>query len=220
MKRTIAIGDIHGCATTFLELLAKLDISTDDEIYLLGDYIDRGRSSRGVIHTIFALQQSNFKVHCLRGNHEQMLMDSEDSTTNFFHYVRHGGDKTLESFGVDSFSEMHQAHQDFFTNTKLFFETDKYIFVHAGLNFRLDNIMEDEESMLWERNFSNHQPKLGNKIMVHGHTPINIEDIVNQNGNCINIDGGCVYKTVAGKGYLVALILETMEYVYLKNIEE
>ena len=71
-----AIGDIHGCSKTFKELLDKIGLIEGDELYLLGDYIDRGPDSKGVIDTIFELREKGFKVICLRGNHESMLLDA------------------------------------------------------------------------------------------------------------------------------------------------
>jgi serine/threonine protein phosphatase 1 len=219
MPRTIAIGDIHGCAKTLMALLEKLEITLEDKIYFLGDYIDRGPDTKSVIHTLLALQELKYQVFFLRGNHEEMMFDSEYGFTNFSHWIQYGGDATLESMQVDFFNEMPKDYQDFFEKTHLYIETDKYIFVHAGLNFTNENIFEDKEAMLWIRGFNNQQPKLNNKILVHGHTPKPLAEILKQSGNCINIDGGCVYKNKVGYGNLVALILDTMEYVYVPYCE-
>ena len=66
-----AISDIHGCAKTFEALLDRIALSTQGELYLLGDYLDRGPDSKGVLDLIFRLQREGYAVHCLRGNHEQ-----------------------------------------------------------------------------------------------------------------------------------------------------
>jgi serine/threonine protein phosphatase 1 len=91
--KKFAISDIHGCNRTFNEVLQKTGLNKDDQLFLLGDYIDRGPDSKGVIDTIFNLQNEGYQVHCLRGNHEQMLMDAWQK--NDFHYTRrwlmHGG---------------------------------------------------------------------------------------------------------------------------------
>lgn len=71
-----AITDIHGCNKTFQALLDKIAFTTADALYLLGDYIDRGPDSKGVFDTIFNLQETGHSVHCLRGNHEAMFLDS------------------------------------------------------------------------------------------------------------------------------------------------
>jgi len=70
--RQIAISDIHGCARTFQALLDKIQLSTNDQLYLLGDYIDRGPDSKGVIDTILGLINAGYRVQTLMGNHEKM----------------------------------------------------------------------------------------------------------------------------------------------------
>jgi serine/threonine protein phosphatase 1 len=218
--RTIAFGDIHGCAKSLLALLEKLNVSTEDTLIFLGDYIDRGPNSKGVVICIMALIENGFNVITLRGNHEQMFMDSEYGFLAFNNFIQNGGDKTLENLGQDFFHELPQHFQEFFTNTKHFYETGTHIFVHAGLNFDNEDIFADEEAMLWTRGFSNQQEKLGSRKLVHGHTPIPLKDLLNQKGNCINIDNGCVYKGKAeGFGNLVAYICETGEYVYVEYCE-
>jgi serine/threonine protein phosphatase 1 len=218
--RTIAIGDIHGCAKTLFALFDHLDIDKQDTLVFLGDYIDRGPDSKGVITCLLALEEQGYNTITLRGNHEQMLIDSEFGFSPFKDFVHAGGDKTLESFGKDFFHEMPQRVQDFFNNTKLYHETDTHIFVHAGLNFDKENILEDEDAMLWARGFDYMQPKLGNKKLIHGHTPLGLNDILVQNGNCINIDNGCVFKgRILNMGHLVAYICETAQYVFVPNVD-
>ena len=68
-----AISDIHGCAKNFKALLDRISLSLGDELYLLGDYIDRGPDSKGVIDHVWQLQKTGHTVHCLCGNHEQRL---------------------------------------------------------------------------------------------------------------------------------------------------
>src|SRR5436190_4191878 len=101
MPRIFAIGDIHGCALTLEKLLLhELQINRHDEIYFLGDYIDRGPRSREVIDLILALQKENYGVRTLRGNHEQLFIDSEKDFTQFENWLGNGGRRTLESFGI------------------------------------------------------------------------------------------------------------------------
>jgi serine/threonine protein phosphatase 1 len=223
MPRTIAIGDIHGCLQTFKKLvLETINLQDDDTLVLLGDYIDRGPDSRGVINFIFALQQSGYKVITLKGNHEELLQNSEYGFMAFHDFVRNGGDKTLESFDVDFLHEMQPAYQEFFNKLPLYYEQGNYLFVHAGFNFDKDDLFEDEEAMLWIRGFEPNQPKLGNKIVIHGHTPMPLNDILNQTGNVINIDAGCVFKSKNNMnyGHLVALHVEDMQYYSVPNCED
>lgn len=221
MGRTIAIGDIHGCNKTFNDLLiSRLKICKEDTIILLGDYIDKGPDSRGVIDTILRYQELGFHLVTLRGNHEQMLLDSGNSARDMLQWVINGAEPTMESFGVKRFQDMPDKYRSFFKSTQFYEVCKNYIFVHAGLNFEAENIFEDQEAMLWARDFKPIQNRLGSKTMVHGHTPTTIDFILNQSGNCINIDGGCVfYKKRKNMGYLIALILDDMKFVYTKCID-
>lgn len=218
MNRIFAIGDIQGCNEAFQKMLfEKIKIEKTDAIYCIGDYIDRGPDSKGVIDTILQLRKDGYHIYTLRGNHEQMMMDGANDKDELKHWKQNGGDNTLKSFGIKSFNDLLEEYQQFFYDTELYLTQGDYIFVHAGLNFRLPDIYEDKEAMLWERDFESYQPALGNKILIHGHTPVSLEYIKTQNGNCINIDGGCVYKNRIGLGNLVALSLPGKEILTVVN---
>jgi len=218
MNRIFAIGDIHGSNEAFHQMLfAEIKINKHDEIYCIGDYIDRGPDSKDVIDTIMSLREQGYHIHTLRGNHEQMMMDAELSMENFQRWYNNGGNTTLESFDVDKYSAMPRKYKDFFENTQFFFSVDDYIFVHAGLNFERDDIFEDKDAMLWIRDFFPQQNKLGNQQMIHGHTPQSLHDILNQKGNCINIDAGCVYDNHRNLGNLIAISLPTKEFIVVRN---
>ena len=103
MPRVFVIGDIHGCCKTFRKLiLDKINIKKTDKIYCLGDYIDRGPDSKGVIDFIINMRKKGYMIHTLRGNHEQLLLDSENDEKSFEHWTKNGGDKALSSFKIDS----------------------------------------------------------------------------------------------------------------------
>ncbi len=218
MNRIFAIGDIHGCNDAFQQMLfAEIKINKQDEIYCIGDYIDRGPDSKDVIDTIISLKEQGYQIHTLRGNHEQMMMDAELSMENFQRWYNNGGNTTLESFDVDKYSTMPQKYKEFFENTRYYFSTNDYIFVHAGLNFEKDDIFEDKDAMLWTRDFAPQQNILGNKLMIHGHTPQSLQYILSQKGNCLNIDAGCVYNNRKNLGNLVTISLPLKEYIVVKN---
>ncbi len=220
MPRIFAISDIHGCSKTFEKLLLhELQIRKSDKIYCIGDYIDRGPDSKGVIDFIISLRASGYNIYTLRGNHEQMMMDSEKSEEDFAHWYTNGGNTTLLSFGIDLYSEIPAIYKSFFSNTKLCIQTGQYIFVHAGLNFYNNDIFEDKEAMLWIRTFNSYQNALGTKKLIHGHTPASLEVIVKQQGNCINIDGGCVFAQNSSLGKLVALNLSNNKFHSIHNCE-
>ena len=218
MNRIFAIGDIHGCNEALQKMLfEKIKIEKTDDVYCIGDYIDRGPDSKGVIDTILQLRKEGYHIHTLRGNHEQMMMDSVNDKDGLKLWKRNGGDKTLESFGIESFTDLAEEYKQFFYDTELYLTHGDYIFVHAGLNFNEPDIFEDKEAMLWIRDFEPYQAALGEKILIHGHTPESLDYIKSQSGNCINIDGGCVYKSRMGLGHLVALSLPGRQIVTRAN---
>ncbi|MEO8149239.1 MAG: metallophosphoesterase [Bacteroidia bacterium] len=219
--RIIAIGDIHGCSKTFKKLLLdELRIQQTDEIYCLGDYIDRGYDSKGVVDFILELREKKFHIHTLRGNHEQVMMDSTLNEENYRNWLALGGARTLNSFGVRYYHEFDLAYINFFKDTELFIETGNYIFVHAGLNFKNHDLFEDKDAMLWIRDFKVDKNKLGNRIVVHGHNPHPKDFILNQKiENAVNIDAGCVFNDRKGYGSLIALNLTERKFIAVKNCE-
>lgn len=218
MERIFAIGDIHGCNEAFQKMLFdEIKIKKEDTIYCIGDYIDRGPDSKGVAETIISLRQQGFQIHTLRGNHEQMMMDSERDEMDTNLWLRNGGDTTLKSFTADSYSSIEEQYRAFYEETKYFICNDDYIFVHAGLNFWKEDIFEDKDAMLWTRDFYPQQKSLGNKILIHGHTPQPLHYILKQKGNCINIDGGCVYNDRKNLGNLIAIALPEKDVIVVNN---
>lgn len=215
---TYVIGDIHGCAKTFIKLLDQIGLNQDDDLYLLGDYIDRGPDSKGVLDKILELQSTGFKVHALRGNHEQMMIDSVLDNTHLRLWLMNGGDEALASFGEEGIADLDPKYMNFVDRTEYFFEVGRYMVVHAGLNLTIKNPLTDIEHMLWSR--KKFSKRYLDKTIIHGHTPIPLRDILKQkpDGRYINLDGGCVYEN-PGLGHLVGYRLETKEYFYLRNSE-
>ena len=151
-----AIGDIHGCADELRLLLNRLPRTPETTIVCLGDYIDRGPSSREVIDTILELRQTS-KVIALIGNHEQMLLDylaaPESPAAGIF--IFNGGSATLASY-ADGHGEVTipEEHLDFLRSLRIVYETDDNVFVHAGLpQMPLAEIdpERDRETMIWTR---------------------------------------------------------------------
>ncbi|MEO8416876.1 MAG: metallophosphoesterase family protein [Ginsengibacter sp.] len=218
MERIFAIGDIHGCSDALEQMLfTEIKIKKQDMVYCIGDYIDRGHDSKGVADIIISLQEKGYDIHTLRGNHEQMMLESEQSIENFDLWYRNGGNTTLQSFDVDAYSAMPEKYRRFFENTKYYISTNDYIFVHAGLNFNHKDIFEDKDAMLWTRDIEPYENALGNKILVHGHTPRSLHHIIHQKGNCINIDGGCVYHEHRHLGNLISISLPGKEFIVVRN---
>ncbi|HEX5111622.1 MAG TPA: metallophosphoesterase family protein [Saprospiraceae bacterium] len=221
MNTSYAIGDLHGCSKTFRKLvLDVIKLKKTDELYCLGDYVDRGPDSKGVIDFILELREQGYHVFTLRGNHDQMMMDSNSNYEKFRHWVQNGGNATLKSFGIESYDELDSKYKTFLYETQYYFEIGNYILVHAGLNFRYDDPLEDTHAMMWIRGFSVDEKKLAGRIIVHGHTPLALDVIREQAGqHVIDIDGGCVYKQLTGLGHLVALNLTNGEFIAEENCE-
>ena len=220
MSRIIAIGDIHGCANTFRKLVSEeIRIKKSDVLYCIGDYIDRGPDSKGVIDFILELRKKGFQIRTLRGNHEQLMLDSVKGGEALLNWHINGGDVTLDSFGVSSFRDFKPEYKNFFLRTRFYFENGSFIFVHAGLNFDPPDIFQDKEAMMWIRNINIDQNKLGDRIIIHGHTPWPLEMILKQKGNVFSLDAGCVYTKRHGHGYLVAFNLTDRKWFKVKNCE-
>lgn len=225
-----AIGDIHGCNRSFQALLQKLDLQKGDELVLVGDYLDRGPDSKGVLDTIFALRQAGHTVHCLRGNHEQIFIDAlTDTHYTIDRFYGAGGRSTLKSFGAKRPSEIDDYYLDFINNLPNYLEVGHFLFVHGGLNFDHPDPLQDQESMLWERYWYNNinYVWLGDRYVVHGHTPITLREhegllklAKNGTERAINLDTGCVFHHRKGMGLLTAVNLTTFRGVYQPNIDQ
>jgi len=201
-------------------ILDEIQIKKSDIIYCIGDYIDRGPDSKGVIDLILDLRKKGYQLRTLRGNHEQLMLDSGNGGQSRLNWYLNGGDVTLKSFGVHAYKELEPKYKDFFQRTRYFFQNGRYIFVHAGLNFGRVDPFEDKDSMMWIRNFTVDKQKIGDRIIIHGHTPTALDEILNPpRDNVFNIDGGCVYRDRLGQGHLIALSLNDLEWFVVQNCE-
>ncbi|MEI6206755.1 MAG: metallophosphoesterase [Desulfuromonadales bacterium] len=228
MKRTFAIPDIHGCCRTFRQLLFhKLEFQKSDTLYLLGDYIDRGPDSKGVIDTILELQRDGYDVQPIKGNHEQMLIDFDESGTDEMleYWLENGGSETLQSYGSEGAELIIPGeHLDFIKALPVCIATESHVFVHAGLNFSLDKPLAgtSQEFMLWNRKYQYMDSKIiGGRKMIAGHTPRYLDEIEESlERDFIQLDNGCYLgDQLYGKGNLVALELNSNRLYVQDNID-
>ena len=223
MARQFAISDIHGCLKTFRKLVLEVIILTkEDTLFLLGDYINKGADSRGVLDFIFELQNSGYKLKCLRGNHEQYLIDGLNYSWERIAFLNRGGRETLQSFGVENINQIPEKYLSFIQSLPFFFETENHLLIHAGLNFDLDDPYKDEFSMLNIRRMEVDMKKTGNKNIIHGHVPnsyMDIENALSFHDNHISIDGGCVYSHIQVLNHLIALEINSGLLYLHKNID-
>ena len=193
-NKIFAIGDIHGCFDKLCALMYKIKIDRNNDILLfLGDYIDRGPSSFEVIEYLIDLKKHFQKIVFLKGNHEEML-ETYLSGKDRHAYLINGGQSTLESYMKRSRMTgsplIPQEHLDFFESLSLYYESDNYIFVHAGLRENIPLEMQNPADFLWIReDFVSSDFDFGKRV-VFAHTPYK-EPLVESNK--IGIDTGAVY---------------------------
>ena len=226
--RKFAISDIHGCFLSFEALLDKIALSTSDQLFLLGDYIDRGPDSKKVIDKIFQLKADGYEVNCLAGNHDYAIIESK-ANPSFYKDWYHGwgGKQTIEGFDVKSLDQIEQKYWDFFNSLEMTIEVDNYILVHAGLDFNMENPLRPDIEMLYIRNWYE-QIKydwLGDRIIVHGHTPVpyfHIKVMVERldEKKYLDIDGGCFAQHLPDKGYLCAFDMTNREVFFQRNLDD
>ncbi len=214
-ERLFAIGDIHGCIDQLVKLVeSTINICSGDRIIFLGDYIDRGNNSREVVDFILNLRNNGIEIITLIGNHESMLIDTLRDESRQYNWFFNGGLNTLNSFGIESLSDLESVYVDFFLNLQYFYSFGDFFFVHAGFNNSINDPFEDKFAMIWTRNEEYTNSVFDNKVIIHGHTPVPLEvcrQLVKQGNRVINIDTGCVYSGLPGLGCLTALEINTMQ---------
>jgi serine/threonine protein phosphatase 1 len=219
MNRLFAISDIHGCFTTFYELiLREIDLKRTDQLVLLGDYIDRGEQSKEVIDFIIDLQKKGFNIVALRGNHEQMLLDSYHNPEELSLWFFNSGETTLMSFGITDIRDIGNKYLDFFTRSGFYHQIGDLFFVHAGFNDLLKDPLSDNYHMIWECRPSYSSLFFDRKTIVHGHRPKHpdyVKKLIKNQSRVIPIDTGCVYGPESGYGYLSALEINSKELISL-----
>lgn len=229
-----AVGDVHGRLDLLNALLVKIgeDVlaQTPDRrpsLIFLGDYVDRGPSSRGVIDRVIQLQkEAAFEVRALKGNHEeQMLLFLEDPGAGPA-WADFGGAQTLASYGVTPplsragpeawetarlalLDALPPAHEGFLRGLEIAVTIGDYLFVHAGVRPGVPLELQSERDMLWIRDEFLVSNQSFGKVVVHGHTP----DATPYVGrNRIGIDTGA-YAT----GMLTAVRLNNVDRFILQT---
>jgi Calcineurin-like phosphoesterase len=198
--RTIAIGDIHGCAFALETLLGVVDPTADDTVVMLGDAIDRGPDSRNVLDQLLELQTTS-KLISILGNHEQMLLDAVDGLIPLQEWLVHGGAETLDSYGKNfTMRSLDPRHVAFLQTWGDVYETADHFFVHG--NYLADQPLDAQpwEELRWESlRVRVPGPHTSGKIAIVGHTSNKQGRIVNL-GHLVCLDTYC-----HGGGWLTAL---------------
>ena len=201
--RTIAIGDIHGCAAALQTLLRTLELAADDLVILLGDYVDRGPDSRGVLDQLVALR-GRCQLVPLLGNHEIMLLDALADRTRAHAWLQFGGFATMDSYGA--VDQIPPEHLEFIRDCRRYYETDEHIFLHANYDPALPLSEQPERLLFWEHVLNRLPARhVSGKTVIVGHTPQMSGEILNA-GHLLCIDTYCF-----GNGWLTALDVHSGE---------
>jgi serine/threonine protein phosphatase 1 len=201
--RRYVIGDIHGCSKALRCLIEEIRPGKDDMMIFLGDYIDRGPDSCGVIDQLIELSNQT-RVVAIRGNHEVMLLGVLMGGLDCHWWRQTGGQSTLASYG-GSLDRIPDSHLDFFHSLRCHYETEHEIFIHAGY----DPLCPVERTCDLQR-YWNHQTKwpaphfTGKRVYV-GHTPQASGEVLNL-GHVICVDTYCF-----GGGWLTAMNVDSHE---------
>jgi serine/threonine protein phosphatase 1 len=196
--RLFAVGDVHGCREELVRLLDALPLEEADCLVFLGDYVDRGPDSAGVVATLLELAAHRSRTIFLRGNHEDMLLDylRPDGVYGDA-FVLNGGHATAASYGVAGVitpdvlaSAIPPAHRTFFARTALLHTSPGVVCVHAGIRPGVPLEEQMPEDLLWIREEFLRSPHGLDATVVFGHTPQ--RDVLDLPGK-LGIDTGCVY---------------------------
>ena len=190
-----AVGDIHGMAQKLESLVERCRayaVGRAHRFIFLGDYVDRGSNSRGVIELLMGLQGDMNPPILIKGNHEQMLLNAVASPEAELGWNLNGGASTLKSYGIANAFEMPDDHLRWFRSLTLMFDDGLRLYVHAGIYPSRALTRQKPEHLLWIREpFLSSKREFG-RLIVHGHTPTETMT-PDLRVNRLNIDTGAVY---------------------------
>lgn len=188
MSLTFAVGDVHGCLAQLQMMLRRIDSFGSGSVIFLGDYVDRGPHSQGVVDTLMAGPSSlSWKWIALKGNHEDMMVGAQDGSYDEGWWLANGGTETLRSYG----GFIPTTHLKWASSLPLIHHDEHRIFVHAGVKEGVYFEDQTPEDLMWTRFTAADSDEFWGKHLVHGHTPSpsNPKTI----GNRTNVDSACVF---------------------------
>jgi serine/threonine protein phosphatase 1 len=193
-NRIFIIGDIHGCLDMLKRMLDKIQWEPNkDRLIFLGDYIDRGEDSKGVVGYILELEKMSSHIECLIGNHEAAFLDYLNGKEKKL-FLMNGGYRTLESYDAGREAPDNHlvpaSHMDFYTSLDTYLELEDYYVVHAGFRPGVPLSEQNFEDLIWIRDSFIFSSDDFGKRVIFGHTPFS-EPLVLENK--IGLDTGAVY---------------------------
>jgi len=193
---TYAIGDVHGLLPKLRRLIVRCEKHAAGRpmtLVLLGDYIDRGPQSAGVIRYLIDLQSRlGGRVVALKGNHEAMALDVVDGAMPEDFWLVQGGAETLTSYRVAAARELPRLHLDWMRSLPLSHDDGRRFFVHAGIDPEKPFDAQDDRDLIWIREPFLSDRRDHGRLIVHGHTPL-AGGAPDLRSNRLNLDTGAVY---------------------------
>jgi serine/threonine protein phosphatase 1 len=220
------IPDVHGCARTLQVLLQQISPSKKDELFFLGDLIDKGPDSAGVLNTVIGLQEEGFTIKAVRGNHEENLLYAQDNYNPRTRAAFIG--KINKSANLLVGTDVNPRYLGWIRQLPYYFELPDCWIVHAGFNTINDDIFADTIAMLEGRMPVYDEEKLKAKPIIRGHQVTSLDEIlltIANRGPIISLDNGCIYAkrqhrhNITNIGRLLALNLDTFELKWAENID-
>jgi len=187
-ERVIAIGDIHGHASSLACILELIQPTSVDKVVTLGDYVNRGPDSCQVLEILSQLQDQCHHIPIL-GNHDEMMLESRGDKLAESRWCYSGGEVTLESYGPKATVEaIPEHHWDFLESCVPYYETVHFVFTHANYCW-YSNLSDQPTSLLRWTAIEDERPKqhVSGKTFIVGHSPGQIRDL----GYCRCLDTGC-----------------------------
>jgi serine/threonine protein phosphatase 1 len=235
--KTWVIPDVHGCIKTLRYLVETMIMPVrGDSLILLGDMIDRGPDSKGVLDYVMSLPKKGVRVTALCGNHEESMIKAFDDVLegSFMQKIgiqpksvkdwkAFGGNTTIESFGAQDVGDIPIQYINWLRERPLYVKHPKFLIVHAGFNFKKDDIFSDTHSMKWIRDYDIDPKKLDGRRIIHGHVPVTLDFIFmiykSKSYHFIDLDNGVYMPGRPGYGNLLALELNSMELLVQPNLD-
>lgn len=212
MARTFAIGDLHGCSHALEEALRQIDPQPADTIVTLGDYVNRGPDTRGVIEQLLAM-----RGHCmlipLLGNHDEVLLDVLDGRAELARLLHAGGKTTIDSYCAGgSLADMPREHVEFLRSCRMYHESDTHLFAHGNYDPIRPLAETDGATLIWKRLEPPYPaPHYSGKRVIVGHTAQRSYQVLDL-GHVVCIDNGCCYG-----GVLTAINVDTNELIQARE---
>ena len=227
--RLYAVGDVHGCTDLLDRLREEIrrDAASAPEsrkiVVYLGDYVDRGADSAGVLTALTERPLDGIEQVCLKGNHEDLLLKFLDDPGVCALWLANGGRATLRSYGLEVDeagaaasaaalsaelrARLPDAHLRFLQALPMTYRAGGYLFVHAGIRPGIELSQQAEDDLMWIRDPFLRSPYDHGYVVVHGHSPVDAPEV---RFNRINIDTGAVWS-----GCLTALVMHGDRWSFL-----